>query len=175
LVAAQAPRARFLVVGDAPVGNEAVRSRLRALALALDLEGRVLFVGYRADAIELLRCMDVYVSASLWEGLPIALLEAMACGRPVVATDVAGNRDVVVQGQTGLLVPPRDPQHLAAAILAVMRDPGLAARFAQGGRRRVEASFALRATVEATEQLYREVLAGVGGCRLPGVCRERTA
>lgn len=175
LVTAQAPRARFLLVGDAPVGDEDVRERLRALAFDLDLEDRVLFAGYRTDAIELLRCMDVYVSSSLWEGLPITLLEAMACGRPVVATDVTGNRDVVVEGQTGLLVPARDPRRLAAAILAVMMDPDLAARFAQEGRRRVEASFALRATVEATEQLYREVLESAAASRLPGVARERTA
>jgi glycosyltransferase involved in cell wall biosynthesis len=90
------------------------------------------------------------------------LLEAMAAGRPVVATRVGGNPEVVVDGESGLLVPPQDPEALAAAVLRLLREPGLAQRLGAAARRRVEAEFTLERMVRRMEDLYADLLARRG-------------
>jgi glycosyltransferase involved in cell wall biosynthesis len=103
--------------------------------------------------------MDVFVLPSHMEGMSNALLEAMAAGRPVVATDVGGNAEVVVDGVTGRLVPPREPGRLAAAMLELLNDPARASAMGAAGRARVEGHYSARLMVHRMEDLYRDLLA----------------
>src|SRR2546426_4188752 len=117
LVASRVPEARFLVIGDAQLGEEAYRQELECYADRLGLGQRLVFTGFRLDAPEILSELAVSVLPSLTEGLSNTLLESMAAGIPVVATSVGGNPEAVEDGLVGLLLPPRDPGALAQAIL----------------------------------------------------------
>jgi glycosyltransferase involved in cell wall biosynthesis len=132
--------------------------RLRRLAVDLGLEGCVTFAGQRADAAALIRAFDVFVLPSLSEGLPVTLLEAMALGRPVVATDVGGIPEVLRDGQDGLVVPAGDPAALAAGIDALLRDPERASRLGRTARERVLDEYTVRRMVVRYQQVHREVL-----------------
>ena len=160
LVADAVPGAHFVLVGDAPAGEEALKRRLNELVASLGLGGRLHMLGYRSDAVAVMKTFDVYVSTALWEGLPITLLEAMACGRPIVATDVGGNRDIVVDGETGILVPVGDPGTLARRVCELLNDPCLRRRLGDAGRRRVEANFSIDSSVTQTSDLYEQVVGG---------------
>lgn len=142
--------ARLLMVGDGPEAP-----RLRALARELGVDGRVVFTGARPDAARYLPIMDVYVSASRREGLPLAVLEAMACGRPVVATRVPGHEDVVEDGRTGVLVPADDPAALATAVAALLADAPRRAALGAAGRLRVDDRFTRARMVDEVADLYR--------------------
>ena len=146
------PAARLLVVGDGPEAP-----RLRALARELGVDRRVVFTGAREDAVRCLPLMDVYVSASRREGLPLAVLEAMACGRPVVATRVPGHEDVVEDGRTGVLVAVDAPDALAAAAVALLADGPRRAALGAAARLRVESRFTRARMVAEVADLYREV------------------
>jgi glycosyltransferase involved in cell wall biosynthesis len=149
--AAARPDARLVLVGDGPEAP-----RLRALTHELGMDGRVVFAGARADAVRCLPLLDLYASASHREGLPLALLEAMACGLPVVATAVAGHEDVVEDGGTGVLVPPGDESALAAAMTALLADPARRAALGGAGRARVDRRFTRARMVQEVAALYRE-------------------
>lgn len=151
--AARVPQARFALAGDGPE-----RARLEARARALGLEDRVSFLGYRRDIPELLARCDLFVLPSLFEGLPLAALEAMAAGRPVIATAVGGTDEAVIHGETGILVPPADPDALARAIRALLAAPALAERLASAGRARVRREFGAETMVERVETLYARAL-----------------
>lgn len=126
---------------------------------ALGLRDHVKALGFRTDVADLLSISTLSVnSARGGEGLSGALRESLALGVPVVATDVSGNRELVIHDQTGLLVPPGDPGALAGAIRRMLERSEDARRLAQGGRRRVLAEFTVDRMVEKTEQLYRKVL-----------------
>lgn len=144
------------------VGDGTLRTEMERRAEALGLSDTVIFTGIRRDVPEVLALLDVFVLPSLWEGLPIALLEAMAAGLPVVATRVGGVPEVVVEGETGLLVPPRDPEALAQAILTLLRDPDLRQAMGQAGRERVREHFSVDQMVKKTESLYQRLLAEKG-------------
>jgi glycosyltransferase involved in cell wall biosynthesis len=118
----------------------------------------VTFTGVRADVPKILAALDLFVLPSLWEGMPNAVLEAMAAGLPVVATAVGGTPEVVMDGVTGLLVPPQDPSALAQAIERLLRDPDLRRTMGRAGRRRVEQHFDVRETVRQVEDLYETLL-----------------
>jgi len=124
----------------------------------------VRFVGQQGDVLPWYQAADVFVLPSKWEGLSNALLEAMACGLPVIATDVGGNRDVIRHGQTGLLVRPDDPMSLCAAIRLMVEDPVYRATLAAAGRRHVHERFSLSETIRACAAHYRDL---VRGRRLP--------
>ena len=143
------PRLHGLVVGE---GRE--KGALLAQCRNLGLEERVHIIGYWASLAEALAAIDVFVLPSLMEGHPLAILEAMAAGKPVVATRVGGNHEAVDEGRTGLLVAPRDPGALAGAVGALARDPKTADRMGQEGRRWLDARFSLRAAVQANEGVY---------------------
>jgi len=145
----------FLLIGDGPLRRE-----LEGLARELGLEKDVLFLGSRQDVPQLLALMDVVVLPSLEEGFPNAILEAMAAGKPVVATEVGGIPEAVVHGETGLLVPPKDPEALADAILRLLDDPQLALEMGRAGRDRVRKAFGLDRMVREMEGLYEELIAG---------------
>ena len=154
------PAARLLIVGDGPEAP-----RLRALAVTLGLEARLRLPGFVAHASRLLPALDLYVSASRKEGLPLALLEAMACGLPVAATRVPGHMDVVEQGVTGLLVAPDDHRSLGRAMRDLMAEPAGRSAMGQAGRRRVEERFAASRMAAETADLYRSVAGRFAGGR----------
>jgi glycosyltransferase involved in cell wall biosynthesis len=142
---------RLLVIGrDDGIGTE-----LKARASAAKIADNIMWLGERADVDELLAASDIFVLPSHQEGFSNALLEAMAARLPAVATAVGGNRDAVVEDETGFLVPPRDAPALAAAILRLAQDRDLRTRFGDAGRRRVEELFSLEACVDRYEALYR--------------------
>ena len=150
LRALERPRVSLVLAGGGPEGD-----RLRRLVAAAHLNGRVIFAGWLDDSARVYPAIDLYVAASLKEGLPFALLEAMGAGLAVVATDVPGHRDVVVPGETGLLVPPADERALAAAIERLMDDPERRQRMGQAGRARVRKEFGIAPMVEKTAAVYR--------------------
>jgi len=125
----------------------------------MGLRESVRFLGTRHDVPELLALMDMVVHPSLQEGFANAVLEAMAAGKPVVATDVGGNPEAVVQGETGLLVPPRDSRALADAIIWMLDHPDEAARFGETGRNRVADHFEISRMVRQYEELYERLVA----------------
>jgi len=145
-------RARFVFVGDGPL-----RFELEALARQLGVGERVLFAGTRGDVARLLCGLDVVAIPSHSEGLSNTLLEAMAMARPVVATAVGGNTDVLRDGHNGRLVPPRDPAALAAALLALLEAPEAARRLGDAARRFVAAEFPLSKMVTRYEEFYRSL------------------
>lgn len=142
---------RLAMFGDGPL-----RAELEALAAAKGLADRIVFAGFRDDVPRWLSAVDAIVFSSIFEGLPMALLEALAAATPVVSTRVGGIPDALVADREALLVPPRDPEALAAAI-ARLADPALRATLGEAGRRRFEAEFTARRMVERYESLYRSI------------------
>ena len=140
------------------VGDGSERAQLEAMSERSGLAGRVHFAGQQDEVQTWLAALDVFVLSSDWEGMPNALLEAMAAGLPVVATAVGGTPEVVVDGVTGLLVPPRAPAALAEAIGCLLCDPNLRRQMGQAGRERVAAQFDIATTVRRTEALYQQLL-----------------
>ena len=149
------PRARLLVAGE---GEE--RGRLEALVRDLGIGPAVHLLGHRPDVPDLLALSDVFVFPSLHkEGLPVAVVEAAAAGLPVVAARTGPLEEAVEDGVTGVLVPPRDPNALAAALAELLDHPERRRSLGRAGRRRAEERFSLAASARALEALYREVLA----------------
>jgi len=146
------PNAHLLLVGDGPLLDTLVQS-----AQDDEMANRVHFLGARKDVPEILRGLDVYVLSSENEGMSNTILEAMACGRPVIATAVGGNPELVVDGETGLLVPPNDPHAMAAAITKLLRDPQHSQQMGRRGRQRVEEKFSLEVMVRNYAKVYLEV------------------
>jgi glycosyltransferase involved in cell wall biosynthesis len=138
IVSGQFADLRVLIAGEC---FEPVYSDLRRRAARLGIADRVHLLGDRRDIPDLLQIMDVYVQSSGSEGMSNALLEAMAAGRPVVATAVGGTPEVVTDGETGLLVPAAEPARLADAIAALLADPARARRMGETARARVERDF----------------------------------
>ncbi|RKO68138.1 glycosyltransferase [Desulfofundulus salinus] len=129
------------------------------MAHSLGLTERVRFLGVRRDIPELMSSADAYVMSSAWEGLPMVLLEAAACELPVVSTDAGGNSEIVLDGVSGYIVPPRDPQALAAAMLKMMSLPEEERRaMGRAGRAHIEANYSLDHVVDQWEKLYRDLL-----------------
>jgi sugar transferase (PEP-CTERM/EpsH1 system associated) len=157
LVVDRRPSFRLDLVGDGPE-----RGALEDLRRELGLEAHVRLVGYREDVQALLQEADVFVLTSRTEGLALTLLEAMAAGLPIVATDVGGNREVVAPGETGLVVPPGSPTAVAEALLSLIDDPPRAAAMGRAGRQRVERLFDIRTMVTRYQTLYDALLCGQG-------------
>jgi glycosyltransferase involved in cell wall biosynthesis len=152
LVADEDAHAHFTIAGAG-----SLESRLYTLAAAVDVSHRLHILGHVTPVEPLVGALDVFVLPSLSEGLPMAVLEAMALGRPVVATRVGGVPEAVEDGVTGLLVPPSDPAAMAAAILKLLRDPELAAQMGTAGRERVEREFTLERMSAGYLALYEEL------------------
>jgi glycosyltransferase involved in cell wall biosynthesis len=148
----QMPRARLLLAGTGPL-EPALRERARVYGAA------VVFLGHRHDVPALLGAADLVVLASQSEGLPTVLMEAAAAGRPVVSTRVGGVDEVVVDRRTGLLVSPGDAAGLAAAVVTVLQDRGLADALGGAARAEAEARFGIDAQVKRTCDLWREIAA----------------
>ena len=156
IVINEMPRARFLVIGDG-----ACRPQLEALCSELRITSNVHFAGVRRDVARLLRAIDVFALSSVTvECFSIALLEAMACGRPAVCTAVGGIPEMINDGETGYLVPPKDPQQLAVRLVDLLSNPQTARRMGRAGRDRVEAEFNLDRSVEAAQRAIEDVVMG---------------
>ena len=134
-------------------------ARLRSLAVELQIAPRVHFAGFKADVQPLLAAADGFVLSSLWEGLPVSVLEASAAGLPIVATDAAGTREAILPSETGLLVPIADPASLAKAMTRIMLMPKeQRLQMGANGRRFVETNFSLPKVVDQWEALYIQLL-----------------
>lgn len=146
-----------VVVGDGPL-----RTQLESRAAAIGVHGSVRLLGHRSDARFLLDAADVFVLPSRHEGMPLAAIEAMEAGLPVVATHVIGSREVVADGETGVLVPPEDSVALGAAIAELLTDAGLRATYGAAGRRRYLDRFTAELMAARTQVVYERLLAGAG-------------
>jgi glycosyltransferase involved in cell wall biosynthesis len=144
---------RFLLVGD---GID--RAHLEQLAQELGIAGSVTFAGIRSDVDAILRASDIFVLSSATEAFPNAVLEAMASGLPVVSTDVGGVRELVADGESGMIVPPENPDALAQAIDVLLTEEDRAAAFGRKGRRIVEEQFTLEQMCEKRQLLFEELL-----------------
>lgn len=150
------PEAILVLAGSGPE-----RAALEAQAQALAIADRVCFLGHRTDVPDLLACCDLFVLPSLYEGLPLSILEAMAAGKPVVASAVGGSPEAVLDGESGLLVPPGDSVALAKALKCLLAQPGLAAQMGAAGKARVQQMFSVEVMVRQVSQTYEELLDGV--------------
>ncbi|WP_245677635.1 glycosyltransferase [Nocardia acidivorans] len=154
LVAEKLPAAKFLIVGDGPM-RAAIEARVAASALG----DRVVMAGNRPDIATLLRALDVFVLSSYSvECFPMALLEAMAAARPAVCTAVGGIPEMIADGETGYLVPPRDPAELARRLIEVLSDTPARKRMGLAARARVEMNFTLKSSIAVAEQALEEVV-----------------
>jgi glycosyltransferase involved in cell wall biosynthesis len=143
------PNLKLLWAGEGPLEGE-----LRRMAADLGLREHVRFLGFRSDAARLHQAFDIFALASLLEGLPLSVLEAMASARPCVVTAVSGNPELVEDGVTGYLVPPRDPLALSSALLRLVGDAELRAAMGDAARRRIMEHF----TLDRTAAMMRDVL-----------------
>lgn len=141
------------------VGGGPKLAETRLLARQLGLAERTWFAGVRTDVPGILAALDLVVSSSQWEGMPNVIMEAMAAGKPVVATAVGGTPELVIPGETGFLVPPRDPEALAQACQKMMENPGQAVEMGRAGRSRIEKFFSIEKMVRDTEKIYQRLLA----------------
>ena len=156
---------RLLIVGR----DDGAGPDIRALAQTLNVEERISFLGTRSDVAGLLSASDVGLLCSHEEGFSNAILEAMAAGLPMVVTDVGGNAEAVVADETGLVVPPRQPEALAEAIVRLARDPLLRKTYGAAGQARLETQFRLDSCVARYEALYRGLLRGLTPRDIPEV------
>jgi len=143
------PRIKILIVGGGPLGQ-----KLERMARQLDIMDYVWFMGERNDAQDLASLFDVFVLPSLWEGLPYVLMEASVLGKPIVATDVDGNREIIEDGKTGILVPARNPEKMAEAVIRLLREKDMASKLGERARKLVPPRFSLSRMVEETQSLY---------------------
>ena len=155
LVVREEPDARFIIFGEGDM-----RSTLERQIKDLHLDKHVLLPGFRADILTFIKSVDIFVMSSLAEGLGTSLLDAMALGKPAVASHTGGIPEVVSDGATGLLVPPRDHRALANAISRLLKDKGLRERMGQAGLERVKRLFSADRMVEKTLDVYRRRAAG---------------
>jgi glycosyltransferase involved in cell wall biosynthesis len=159
------PDARLVVAGGPQQASPEYVASLYRQADEPELTGKVVFAGQRTDVPRLMAACDVFALAPLWEGFGLVFAEAMAAGRPVVATNVSGIPEVVEHGETGVLLPPRDADALAAALIRLCEDPGERRRMGSNGYQRVRRLFSADRMVDETIAVYREALAAKGSRR----------
>jgi glycosyltransferase involved in cell wall biosynthesis len=147
------------------VGNGPERAALTEQARQKGLVDRAFFLDDQTDIPALLPALDLLVAPSLWEGMPMVVLEAMAARLPVVATRVGGTPDVVADGETGLLVAPSDAMQLAQSIERLLVDPGLRQQMGRAGRARAEQNFSIEQNVAQTQALYERLVRKTGNSK----------
>jgi sugar transferase (PEP-CTERM/EpsH1 system associated) len=139
------------------VGDGALTTSLKQLAEKLEVSSVVKFLGRRSDIPQLLRILDIFVCNSLSEGMSNTILEAMASGLPVVATNVGGNPELVIDGETGVLIPSEDPQKLGETLVTLLSDPGKCSEMGRRGKERIYTLFTLERMVKDYENLYQNL------------------
>jgi glycosyltransferase involved in cell wall biosynthesis len=163
-------RARLVIAGTGPL-----RARLESLAAALGIADSVEFVGAQSDMAAWLRRGDIAVLPSRWEGMSNALLEAMACGLPCVATRVSGSEDLIQHGVNGLLVEPDDYRALAEALLCLLRDPELCQRYGRAARATVEERYSLEQVMDVYLRLYHSLCSATSMPEAPAITKYGSA
>ena len=155
IILEQKPQAILLVVGWGPLENE-----LKMMARNLGIQNRVSFTGkcQHDEVFRLLSITDIFVFSSLWEGFGLAMGEAMAMGKPIVSTETDGSRALVIDKETGLLVPPRDPIALATAIISLLNEPEKMRLMGQRGQQRINAFFTPEIFIRSHEAFYYKIL-----------------
>jgi len=148
---------KFILVGDG-----GLREKINKLIFKFNLQKQVILTGWRRDIPRILRATDVFVLTSLWEGLPISALEAMASSRPVIATDTGGIREVIIGGETGFLVRPQDVQGMAEKLLMLLREEKLRKTIGQNARRALNSDFRIENMVSRTEGVYQGLIESRG-------------
>jgi glycosyltransferase involved in cell wall biosynthesis len=151
LVLVRHPAAQLFIVGEGPE-----EARLRHACRESGLKAHVLFVSEVAQTSQALAAMDLFVMPSLQEGLGLSLMEAMACGLAVIGSNVGGIKSLILDGQHGILIPPKDPASLAGAIDALLSDPARAHLWGQRARQFISANFSESTMIVQTERLYAE-------------------
>ncbi|MDQ5835185.1 MAG: glycosyltransferase, partial [Acidobacteriota bacterium] len=152
----------FVIVGEDASRTGENRARVERLVAELGLEQRVSLLGRRDDVADVLASFDLLVSASRTEAFGMALVEAMACGVPVVATATEGAREIVADGATGLIVPIGDTCALAASVVSLLEDASRRLELGARARESARARFGLECMIEATERVYAEALGRAG-------------
>ena len=152
------PEARFLVVGQAFEGRTSYAEDLYDEVRRLGLGESLSFTGFRADVPDILQATDILVQPTLSESFGMAVAEGLAAGLPVVATAVGGVQEIILDGETGLLVPPRDPEAIASKVVSLLEQPDFAASLASRGRQRVKDLFSPERCAEEHERVYRQAL-----------------
>ena len=163
------PNAKFLLVGQGPLEEE-----MKEKAIHVAARQQIIFTGPRSDIPDLMSAMDIFVLASLFEGLPNVLLEAMALGKPVVATKVGGIPELIESKGDGILVPPQDPEELAKAVLTLLENPAKAKAMGERGAEKIKNHFLLDRMIDQYDHLYYS-LARAKGLLIPEgkiVCAE---
>ncbi len=153
LVHQQVPQARLIIVG-----RGSLQSQLERMAEALGIAGSVEFTGVQSDVAAQLHRGSIAVLPSRWEGMPNAVLEAMACGLPCVSTRVSGSEDIVQHGVNGLLVEPEDYQGMAQALLTLLRDPLLIRKYGRTARETIEKHYTLEQVMDMYVELYQRII-----------------
>jgi glycosyltransferase involved in cell wall biosynthesis len=147
------PQTKVLVVGDGPL-----RDDLEALAQKLRIEKHIIFANFRKDVKEILSALDILIVPSLLEGFPMVTLEAMAMAKPIIATAIDGIKEQIINGQSGVLIPPKDPTAVAEAIIKLRKDADFALHLGLEARRTVEEQFTVEKMVVETERVYFSLL-----------------
>jgi glycosyltransferase involved in cell wall biosynthesis len=158
LVVREVPDARFVILGEGEL-HEALAHQIKHK----HLERHILLGGFRTDVLELLKDVDVFALSSTHEGMCTSLVDAMAAGKPAVATAVGGVPEVIADGETGFLVPPRDVKAMAARLVTLLKDEGLRARMGQAALARARQRFTVERMVEETAAVYARVVDRVRG------------
>jgi glycosyltransferase involved in cell wall biosynthesis len=146
------PNLRLILIGDGEL-----RESLESKAMSLGIEDKVFFVGKVNNVSDYLRQMDLFISSSLWEGLPTVIMEAMLAGVPVVGTSIPGTTDLITAGVNGWLAPSGNPELLSQEIVKAVQDPVQQQKFKDAARKSVE-EFSLERIAEKYELLYKEIL-----------------
>jgi len=149
----QFPGVTFIIAGKGPLA-----SQLKELSIKLGISDKVKLLGFRNDIPELLSVIDIFVLPSLWEGMPNVVLEAMAAGKPVIATDTGGSKDLIDSNINGVLVEPGNSEALAEAILKLLGNPAQRQRLGESARKTVKERFPIDKMVSKTEQIYTQLL-----------------
>lgn len=144
---------KFIIVGDG-----ALRGKVERLISRLDLESRVILTGWRRDVPRILSAVDIFVLTSLWEGLPVSVLEAMRSCRPVIASDTGGVTEVVLDGETGFITPAGDTKYMSERVLSLLGDEGMRREFGRRAGASLGPEFTLEFMVEDTQRIYRSFI-----------------
>ncbi len=157
IIKKESPNVKFFIVGDGPE-----RERLKQMAKDLGLKDSVVFTGIVQNIFKFLKIFDILVSCSFWEGMPNAILEAMAMGKPVVATHVGGTPEIVIDGVNGFLVPPKDARLMASKVLRLLGDRELCNSMGEDGRMIVKERFDIKHTIRRMDDMYSNLLVKKG-------------